>query len=160
MEQPGGGSRHAFGRYSESSNLTLFYSRAALSEHGGVAIEPTHLLLGLLQADANATGAVLTPAPTLHMLSECLVSTISSPDLLGDDVEVPFGADTSKILTGAEALAAEFSHETIAPEHLLLALLVQAEGAVMACLKSAGVDMTRTIEKLRQRLSGRGRSAV
>ena len=73
---------------------------------------------------------------------------------------MPFGADTSKILTGAEALAAEFSHETIAPEHLLLALLVQAKGTVVACLQSACVDMTRTAEKLRQRLGERGRFAV
>lgn len=160
MEQPHGESRHAFERYSESSSLTLFYSRAALSEHGGVAIEPAHLLLGLLQADADATGAVLTPAPTLHVLSDCLVSAISSPDLLGDDIEVPFGADTSTILTRAEALAGEFSHETIAPEHLLLAVLVQAKGAVVACLQSAGVDLTRTAERLRQRLGERGRSAV
>lgn len=160
MEQPRRESRHAFERYSEPSSLALFCARAALSEHGGATIEPSHVLLGLLQAAASEAGAILTPAPTPHVLSECLVSAISSPDLLGDDVEVPFAADTSKILTGAEALAAEFSHDTIAPEHLLLALLVHAKGSVEACLQSAGVDLTRTVEKLRQRLVERGRFAV
>lgn len=40
MEQPRGDSRRAFERYSESSSLTLFGSRAALSEHGGARRVP------------------------------------------------------------------------------------------------------------------------
>ena len=43
-----------FERYSESARRALFFARYALTELGGPAIEPEHIVLGVLRARPGA----------------------------------------------------------------------------------------------------------
>jgi hypothetical protein len=43
-----------FERYNDEARRALFFARMELSELGGNAIEPEHLILGILRADARA----------------------------------------------------------------------------------------------------------
>lgn len=158
MTQPD--SQDTFGRYSETAVLALYYSRAALTEHGGKAIELAHLLFGLLKAADTDMSRVLSQGVALQPLAECLISRVSSPDLPDESVEVPFAAETKSVLHGATVIANEYAHDVIRPEHLLLSLLRHNTGPAVECLRRAGVDTGRAGAELADVLKGRAHYAV
>src|SRR5213595_2098879 len=70
---------------------------------------------------------------------------------------MPFRADrltekTQEAIQQAQALAQEAQQQEITPEHLLLALLQQADGTVPPILQQIGVDPTRVAAELKTQL--------
>src|SRR5438105_13690126 len=70
---------------------------------------------------------------------------------------MPFRADrltekSQEAIQQAQALAQEAQQQEITPEHLLLALLQQADGTVPPILQQIGVDPTRVAADLKAQL--------
>jgi ATP-dependent Clp protease ATP-binding subunit ClpB len=70
---------------------------------------------------------------------------------------MPFRSDrltekTQEAIQQAQALAQEAQQQEITPEHLLLALLQQADGTVQPILRQIGVDPTRVTTELKAQL--------
>src|SRR5437899_11693440 len=70
---------------------------------------------------------------------------------------MPFRADrltekTQEAIQQAQALAQEAQQQEITPEHLLLALLQQADGTVPPILQQIGVDPSRVATELKAQL--------
>ncbi|MGE0815027.1 MAG: Clp protease N-terminal domain-containing protein [Vicinamibacterales bacterium] len=160
MQQGGAESRIALARYADSAKVALYYSRAALTEHGGKSIDLAHLLIGIMKADTVGMAEALSPELALQRVSECLTSHISASELLAESVEVPFGGETLEVLMIAEKFADEYGHDVITADHLLLGLLWGNSGPAVECLREAGVDTNRAAATLAARLKKQPRNAV
>ena len=143
-----------FERYTQTSKVALFHARASLTEHGGTRINDAHLLIGLLRAAGDQLLAGLADEQTAQQLSECLVSAIVEPELLGENVEVPFDDRTQRILSRAVTLADGLRHSDVTPRHLFLSLLRDSPGTATDCLQRAGISVDAAIAAMHQVLRG------
>lgn len=142
-----------FDRYSDDAKRALFFSRAAVSEHGGMKILDAHLLLGTLQASPNVVAQFLEFEGAVQSLRECLLAAIVSPQLVTRETEIPLDDGAIRILDGAEKAVTRFGHQVVTPEHLLFAILSEEDGPAAACLRRAGVSrehVAATLSKGRQ----------
>ena len=118
----------------------MFGARLEVTESAGTAVEPEHLLLGLLEAKGGIA-ARLTQAAGLNAGSvrPRVLSRVATP--LPTSVEVPFGAATQKALEVAVAEADAMSCEQITTGHLLLGLMRDERSPVSVLLREAGLGL-------------------
>lgn len=142
-----------FERYTEAARRAMFFSRYAVSRHGGDAIAPEHLLIGLLPRvtfsglglqevdvqQATTAAALLRGAGvTLDAVTSQIEPRTSS---LPTSVEIPFSASAKRCLEDAMREADQMGARPITTGHLLLGLL-QADGtAAAAILHDAGLHL-------------------
>lgn len=99
------------------------------------AVQPTHLLLGLLEEEEGRAAQLLREA---GVALEQLRSGDRPPHEPG--ASLPFARDVREILLAASTVAASLSNDpSIASEHLLFALLLQDE-TVRGRLQTQGLD--------------------
>lgn len=129
-----------FERFSEAARLALFGAHLEVREAGGTAIEPEHVLLGLLQAKGGIAERVLRDAglDANSVRTKLLPQASAAPST---HVEIPFGPTTKTALLVAVAEADAMSSTQITTGHLLLALLRDQHGAPHALLRAAGLDL-------------------
>ena len=88
-----------FERFTETAKRTLFFARHETTELGGMAIDPEHILLGLLRADKG-------PAPHLFAIANLSYSDARARirthwgvrQQVPASVEIPFNDPTEHIL--------------------------------------------------------------
>ncbi|WDF81406.1 ATP-dependent chaperone ClpB [Mucilaginibacter sp. KACC 22773] len=115
------------------------------------AIEPAHLLKGLLLVDENVISYLLKKLNVnLNRLNEVLDTQITSfPKVSGSNVYL--SSDSNSALQKAQGYLKEFKDEFVSVEHILLGLLA-AGGKVSGALKDFGVnekDLKKAIIALR-----------
>lgn len=134
-----------FERYSEAARLALFAARHEASEAASHAIEPAHLLLGLLEVKGGVA-ATLGGAAGLNAddIRPRLLSAAPTP--LRTSVEVPFAPAAKAVLQAAVAEADAMGCTEITTGHLLLGLVRDEDSAVSIVLREAsmGLDALRT----------------
>ncbi|MDE2660232.1 MAG: ATP-dependent Clp protease ATP-binding subunit ClpC, partial [Acidobacteriota bacterium] len=88
-----------FERYTERAKRAIYFARHEASQLGGDAIEPEHLLLGLLRELPAAV------AGRLHISLERVRSDVQSHVLLRDTVStsvgIPLSAESKRVLEHA-----------------------------------------------------------
>ena len=134
-----------FDRYTGGARRALFYAHTGVSAHGGAAITDSHLLLGILKA-APELVPLIRPRVQIQRLSDCLVRAVAASSRLPTTVEVPFDAAAEAALTRAADVAEQFGQVDVTPAHLFLAVLETTSNVTGACLQSAGIDRTATVE--------------
>jgi len=124
-----------FERYSESARRTLFFARYEASQTGSPAIEPEHLLLGLLR---EGPGIVKKVFDVSHVKAEDLRKDIEGRVVFHEkvptSVEIPFSSATKRALRATADEADRLGHSGIGSEHLLLGLLVDEESSMAASI--------------------------
>jgi ATP-dependent Clp protease ATP-binding subunit ClpB len=115
------------------------------------AIEPAHILKGLLLVDENVISYLLKKLNVnLNRLNEQLDNQISSfPKVSGSDVYL--SSSSNSILQKANSYLKEFKDEFVSVEHILLGILAGSDKASSA-LKDFGVnekDLKKAIVSLR-----------
>lgn len=115
------------------------------------AIEPAHLLKGLLLVDENVISYLLKKLNVnLNRLNDTLDTQIASfPKVSGSNVYL--SSDSNSALQKAQGYLKEFKDEFVSVEHILLGLLA-AGGKVSTALKDFGVnekDLKKAIIGLR-----------
>jgi len=115
------------------------------------AIEPAHLLKGLLLVDENVITYLLkTLNVNLNRLNETLDSQIESfPKVSGSDVYLSSAVNSA--LQKANGYLKEFKDEFVSVEHILLGIL-SGNDKTAGALKDAGVnekDLKKAITSLR-----------
>lgn len=115
------------------------------------AIEPAHLLKGLLLVDENVISYLLKKLNVnLNRLNEVLDTQIASfPKVSGSNVYL--SSDSNSALQKAQGYLKEFKDEFVSVEHILLGLLATG-GKVSGALKDFGVnekDLKKAIIALR-----------
>ena len=115
------------------------------------AIEPAHLLKGLLLVDENVISYLLKKLNVnLNRLNEILDKQITSyPKVSGSDVYLSSSSNT--VLQKAQSYLKEFKDDFVSVEHILLGILAAGDAA-SSVLKDFGVnekDLKKAISSLR-----------
>jgi quercetin dioxygenase-like cupin family protein len=119
-----------FERYTEQARRVLFFSRYESSQLGHHSIETEHLLLGLLRETRGITSRIFERR---HIDPEDVRKDIEGRrpllEKIPASVEIPFAAETKRVLNLAAEEADRLQHDHIGSEHLLLGLL-REEGSI------------------------------
>jgi ATP-dependent Clp protease ATP-binding subunit ClpC len=116
-------------RMSEQARGALYFARQEVSEYGSAAVEPEHLLLGVIHEGQGLAAILLRDVFHLEraVLIDEVASQIERKPKFSTAIEVPFGASTKEILVATVEEADRLSHREIRPEHLLLGILRVAD---------------------------------
>jgi enamine deaminase RidA (YjgF/YER057c/UK114 family) len=136
-----------FERYTEDARRALFFSRYEATQLGNWSIAPEHLLLGIVrQPGPTVTQFLAEAGSSPDRIREAVTNHVSSPaDSTPTTAEIPFSDATRQALRRAATEADHLGHDDIAPEHLLLGILLDGTSAAASVLEADGV----TIDSLR-----------
>jgi ATP-dependent Clp protease ATP-binding subunit ClpC len=129
-----------FERYTERALRVLFFTRAAVSKRNSTAIQPEHLLLGLLREDDGLSGSILRPSKDA-IENEISADVPAQGKPVAEDEEIPFSSAMKDILHAAQEEANQLHHEHIGDEHLLLGLLSQGTSLAASVLIANGFQL-------------------
>lgn len=129
-----------FERYTESARRALFFARYEVSRLGASSIETEHLLLGLMREDKGLAAQILAPLP-LETIRREIEGRSRFREKISTSVEVPFSAQTKRVLNFAAEEADRLLHPYIGPEHALLALLREESSVAASILTTHGLRL-------------------
>jgi enamine deaminase RidA (YjgF/YER057c/UK114 family) len=131
-----------FERYTEGARRALFFARYEASALGSVSIETEHLLLGLIRQPTEATGPVFAHAHLpLDVLRKEIESRTGVREKVATSVEIPFSAETKRVLQYAAAEADRLLHNEINTRHLLLGILREERCVAASILTGKGMRL-------------------
>ena len=130
-----------FERYTEPARRALFFARLAVSEHGGVQLEPAHLLLGVLRADPTGFLRFARSGETEESLAQRLAANMPGGTKVSTEHEVPFSRPTIAVLEHACVEADGLDDRSIRPEHLLIGVFAKGSDEERAALRASGVQL-------------------
>ncbi len=100
-----------------------------MSEFGSKAIEPEHLLLGLLREDKSLVMRFLPTNVSIEMLRAQVESYMIKGERISTSVEIPLSRMSKDVLKYAHEESEDLKHRHIGTEHLLLGLLRQEKSS-------------------------------
>jgi ATP-dependent Clp protease ATP-binding subunit ClpC len=138
-----------FERFTEPARRTLFFSRYAATELGGDAIEPEHLLLGLLRTDRGPLPRMFALAnlPYTHARAE-IQARWGERQGVAQHIELPFSGQTKRILQYTKEEADRAKQTQIDTGHLLLGLLREEHSFAAEMLNRRGISLTQVREQI------------
>ncbi len=135
----------------------MFGARLEVTEAASRAIEPEHLLLGLLEAKGGVAASLAEAAGVrADGVRSRLLSSAITP--LPFSTEVPFALAAKKALEVAVAEADAMSCTEITTGHLLIGLVRDERSAVSTLLREVGLDLD-TLRAAVQAQAGEGPEA-
>jgi len=137
-----------FERYCEAARRTLFFARYETSQRGGVAIETEHLLLGLLREDKGLTRTIFTRAQLTYEDVYKEIDARGAGERVSTSVEIPFSAETKRVLQYASEEADLLHHAHVGTEHLLLGVLREERSVAASILRRHGLTLERARESI------------
>jgi ATP-dependent Clp protease ATP-binding subunit ClpC len=88
-----------FERYTESARRALFFARFEASQLGHASIETVHLLLGVSRERKGVSGKLFALA---HATYDGLLAKVQAgPEKISTSVEIPFSAESKRVLDHA-----------------------------------------------------------
>jgi len=140
-----------FERYTEHARRALFFARYECLQAGQLAIEPEHLLLGLVREDSVPVGRILRHAATSPgAVRAALDDARRASERTSASLEIPFSDGTKRILQLAAEEADEMEHAHIGSEHLFLAILRNGDDVASAVLQRLGVRLQEGRQVVRE----------
>lgn len=136
-----------FERFTESARRVLFFARYEVTQLGGLALEPEHVVLGVLR-DAPLTVTRFAARGSADSIRRALQAVQEPQEKVSTSVEIPFSRDTKAVLEGALVEAEFLKHRWIGPGHLVLGVIVKTSGPASRALHDAGVDAQAVREYL------------
>ncbi len=131
-----------FERYTERARRVLFFARYEASQLGSVSIETEHLLLGLIREGKGLTSRIFARS---HLSLEHIRKEIEGRTVFREkvstSVEIPFSAETKRVLQFAAEEADRLLHNYIGTEHLLLGLLREEPSIAASILMEKGMRL-------------------
>src|SRR5918997_1707120 len=138
-----------FERYTEKARRVIFFARYEASQFGAPAIEPEHLLLGLMREDKTLTGRFF---PRAQVSIESIRKEIEGRTLLREkistSVELPLAPETKRVLAYAHEESDRLQDRHIGTEHLLLGLLREERSMAAEILYERGLRLAAVREEV------------
>ncbi len=138
-----------FERYTEKARRVIFFARYEASQFGAPAIEPEHLLLGLMREDKTLTGRFF---PRAQITIESIRREIESRTLLREriptSVELPLAPETKRVLAYSHEESDRLQHRHIGTEHLLLGLLREERSMAAQILFERGLRLNAVRDEI------------
>ncbi|HET6647378.1 MAG TPA: Clp protease N-terminal domain-containing protein, partial [Pyrinomonadaceae bacterium] len=117
-----------FERYTEKARRVIFFARYEASQVGAPAIEPEHLLLGLMREDVDLLRRFCpNGAESGKSIREAIQAQTSPREKLSPSMELPLASESKRILAFAHEESDTLQHRHVGTEHFLLGLLRQKE---------------------------------
>jgi uncharacterized protein (TIGR03435 family) len=135
-----------FERYSEEARRVLFYAQYEATRLGSVSIETAHLLLGLIREGPATMNRIFTKSHLpLEEIRKKLAGGVATPEAIvaGDPPQLPFSAETKRVLHLAAEEADRLLHNRIIPEHLLLGILREERSVAASILTEHGLRLDK-----------------
>jgi ATP-dependent Clp protease ATP-binding subunit ClpC len=140
-----------FERYTEAARRALFFARYETSELGALAIEPEHILLGVLRVDKEPARRLFAEAHlSLDSARAAIHASRGARERVPTSVEIPFSAETQRVLHYAAEESDRLLHSYIGTEHLVLGLLREVGSMAASILASHGLTLDRVREVIVQ----------
>ena len=141
-----------FERFTESARRALFFARYEVSQLGATSIEPEHILLALTRETKGIVACILELSQVSpdRIRSE-IESRSAFRQKIATSVEIPFSAETKRVLQFTTEEADRLRHSYIGTEHLLLGLLREEHSVAASILTTLGLrleEVRRTTLKL------------
>jgi ATP-dependent Clp protease ATP-binding subunit ClpC len=138
-----------FERYTEKARRVIFFARYEASQFGAHAIEPEHLLLGLMREDKTLTGRFF---PRAQLSIESIRKEIEGRTLLREkistSVELPLAPETKRVLAFAHEESDRLQNRHIGTEHLLLGLLREERSMAAEILYERGLRLNSVRDEI------------
>src|ERR687896_29847 len=149
-----------FERYTEKARRVIFFARYEASQFGAPAIEPEHLLLGLMREDKTLTGRFF---PRASVNIEAIRKEIEGRTLLREkistSVELPLAPETKRVLAYAHEESDRLQHRHIGTEHLLLGLLREDRSMAAEILYERGLRLVAVREEIARQTGSDARAS-
>src|SRR5436190_1478890 len=143
-----------FERYTERARRVLFFARYEASQLGSISIETEHLLLGLIREGKGLTSRIFARS---HLSLESIRKEIEGRTVFREkvstSVEIPFSAETKRVLQFAAEEADRLLHNYIGTEHLLLGILREERSVAASILVEKGMRLNTVREDIVQLLN-------
>ena len=143
-----------FERYTERARRVLFFARYEASQLGSISIETEHLLLGLIREGKGLTSRIFARS---HLSLESIRKEIEGRTVFREkvstSVEIPFSAETKRVLQYAAEEADRLLHNYIGTEHLLLGILREERSVAATILMEKGMRLHTVREDIVQLLN-------
>ena len=143
-----------FERYTERARRVLFFARYEASQLGSSSIETEHLLLGLIREGKGLTSRIFARS---HLSLENIRKEIEGRTVFREkvstSVEIPFSAETKRVLQLAAEEADRLLHNYIGTEHLLLGILREERSVAASILMEKGMRLNAVREDIVQLLN-------
>jgi ATP-dependent Clp protease ATP-binding subunit ClpC len=138
-----------FERYTEKARRVIFFARYEASQFGAPAIQPEHLLLGLLREDKTLTSRFFTRAQTtIEAIRKEIEGRTLMRDKISTSVELPLAPETKRVLAYAHEESDRLQHRHIGTEHLLLGLLREERSNAAEILYERGLRLTSVRDEI------------
>src|SRR6476646_4823853 len=148
-----------FERYTEKARRVIFFARYEASQFGAPAIEPEHLLLGLMREDKTLTGRFF---PRAQVSIESIRKEIEGRTLLREkistSVELPLAPETKHVLAFAHEESDRLQHRHIGTEHLLLGLLREERSMAAEILYERGLRLNAVRDEIARQSGAESRT--
>jgi hypothetical protein len=138
-----------FNRFTLRARRVLFYARSEVSQLGSSAIEPEHILLGVLD-EGNGLGCriLARTGDALDDFRGDIVRRLSSRDKVPESDEIPFSGSCERALQYAAEEADRLLHDYVGTEHLLLGLLREDRSVAADVLAARGLRIEAVREAI------------
>jgi len=138
-----------FERYTEKARRVIFFARYEASQFGAPAIEPEHLLLGLMREDKTLTARFLARAQaSLEAIRKDIEGRAPLREKISTSVELPLAPETKRVLAYAHEESDRLQHRHIGTEHLLLGLLREERSMAAEILYERGLRLPAVREEV------------
>jgi len=117
-------------KYTQKSQEAILAAQQLAQDHNHQAIEPTHLLLALLQQDQGVVPAIVTKVAgsPLAIRDELQKDLNNRPKISGANMDVGLSRPATDALQAAERYAKGMQDDYVSTEHILLGLTDSPEG--------------------------------
>ena len=143
-----------FERYTERARRVLFFARYEASQLGSISIETEHLLLGLIREGKGLTSRIFARSRlSLENIRKEIEGRTVFREKVSTSVEIPFSAETKRVLQFAAEEADRLLHNYIGTEHLLLGILREERSVASTILSEKGMRLSAVREDIVQLLN-------
>src|SRR4051794_15087123 len=143
-----------FERYTERARRGLFFARYEASQLGSVSLETQHLLLGLICEGKGVTSRIFARSHlSLENIRKENEGRTVYREKVSTSVEIPFSAETKRVLQFAAEEADRLLHNYIGTEHLLLGILREERSVAASILMEKGMRLHTVREDIVQLLN-------
>src|SRR5690242_18475896 len=150
-----------FERYTERARRVLFFARYEATQLGSTQIETEHLVLGLIREGKGLTSRIFA---RFHLSLESIRRAIEGGAVFHEKVstavEIPFSAETKRVLQYAAEEADRLLHTYIGTEHLLLGIVREEHSEAGKLLRRHGLTIESVREAIVQELNEGGARPV
>ncbi len=132
-----------FERYTERARRVLFFARYEASQLGSLTIETEHLLLGLIREGKGRASRIFSRA---HLAPDKIRKDIEDRSVFREkvstSVEIPFSAESKRVLGFAAEEADRLQSDHIGTEHLLLGIRREERSVAASILMGEGLRLS------------------